>query len=390
MPMEAIATRAGSATASTGLRFAFGRREQDRGSTRTVILGLAATLACLVGALTFGASLSRLVDQPSRYGVNYDMMLGNSGGDSVPDELLTTIESDTDVAALLLYSEGQARVGSATLRLIGMQPVKGEVAPQILTGRLPVGQDEIALGRLAAAALHVGVGDQLTLTGDAGAQSFRVTGLAVVPSIGLNEGIGQDGLLTMGPLALLNPGAMPGAAAVKFRSDAPREAALRLARAAGVPPEQIAQGDPTGTPPAAIINVARVRKIPFVLATLLAVLAVLTVGHVMVTSIQNRRRDVAILRSLGADRRWVGRAVHWQATAFTLLPLLIGAPLGLIVGRFVFRSFADSIGTLNDASIPLLLVAGLVVGLLVIANVVAEFPARRADRVAPAVLLRPE
>ncbi|MEY2445235.1 MAG: putative transport system permease protein, partial [Ilumatobacteraceae bacterium] len=36
MPLEVIATRSGSATASTGLRFAFGRREQDRGSTRTV------------------------------------------------------------------------------------------------------------------------------------------------------------------------------------------------------------------------------------------------------------------------------------------------------------------------------------------------------------------
>ena len=119
------------------------------------------------------------------------------------------------------------------------------------------------------------------------------------------------------------------------------------------------------------------------LAALLAALAVLTVGHVMVTSVQNRRRDVAILRSLGADRRWIGRAVHWQATAFTLLPVAIGIPIGLIVGRIVFRSFADSIGTLNDASIPLLLVGGHAsVGLLVIANIAAVFPRppRRSGR----------
>jgi hypothetical protein len=214
--------------------------------------------------------------------------------------------------------------------------------------------------------------------------------LAVVPSIGLNEGIGQDGLLTIEALALLNPTVAPGAAAIKLRSDAPGGAAARLARESGVSDAEIAAGPPTGAPPAAIVNVARVRSIPFVLAALLAALAVLTVGHVMVTSIQNRRRDVAILRSLGADRRWISRAVHWQATAFTVLPVAIGVPLGLIIGRIVFRSFADSIGTLDDASIPLLLIAGMVVGLLLIANVAAGFPARRVDRVAPAVLLRPE
>jgi ABC-type lipoprotein release transport system permease subunit len=330
------------------------------------------------------------VDQPARYGVTYDLMLGNTGGDTVPDGLLSTIESDVNVAGLLLYAEGQARVGPTTLRLIGMQPVKGEVAPAILAGRLPVGRGEIALGRLAAATLHVKIGDQLSLTGDIGTESFHVTGLAVVPSIGLNEGIGQDGILTMEALTLLNPTVSPDAAAVKLRSDAPGGAAAQLARATGVPEEEIAAGQPTGTPPAAIVNVARVRSIPFVLAALLAALAVLTVVHAMVTSVQNRRRDVAVLRALGADRRWVGRAVHWQATAFTLLPIAVGVPLGLIIGRIVFRSFADSIGTLNEASIPLLLVAGAVGGLLVLANVVAAFPARRVDRVAPAVLLRPE
>jgi ABC-type lipoprotein release transport system permease subunit len=117
---------------------------------------------------------------------------------------------------------------------------------------------------------------------------------------------------------------------------------------------------------------------------------VLTIGHTMVTSIQKRRRDVAILRSMGADRRWIARAVHWQATAFTLLPVVIGIPLGLITGRIVFRSFADSIGTVNDASMPILLVTLVAVGLVVIANLVASFPGRRADRVSPALLLRSE
>ena len=60
---------------------------------------------------------------------------------------------------------------------------------------------------------------------------------------------------------------------------------------------------------------------PFVLAGFFGGLALLTVVHVMLTSVQNRRKDLAILRSIGADRGWIARAVHWQATTFTLLPV---------------------------------------------------------------------
>ena len=57
--------------------------------------------------------------------------------------------------------------------------------------------------------------------------------------------------------------------------------------------------------PAAIVNVARIRTIPFLLAAVLAALALLTVSHGMLTSMRTRRRDLAILRSLGADRGWI-------------------------------------------------------------------------------------
>lgn len=75
-------------------------------------------------------------------------------------------------------------------------------------------------------------------------------------------------------------------------------------------------------------RMARIRSIPFLLAGMVALLAVLTVVHVMLTSVRNRRRDVAVLRALGADGPWVSRAVHWQATTFSLVPLAIGVPLG--------------------------------------------------------------
>ena len=97
-----------------------------------------------------------------------------------------------------------------------------------------------------------------------------------------------------------------------------------------------------------------------------------------------------MLRSLGADGRWITRAVHWQATTFSLVPLALGAPLGLIAGRLLFQTFAGAVGTVPDASFPYSLLAVVATGMVALANAVAAVPARRARRLAPAPLLTVE
>ena len=139
-----------------------------------------------------------------------------------------------------------------------------------------------------------------------------------------------------------------------------------------------------------ITNLARVRPIPFVLAAVVGALSVLTLVHVMVTSVHRRRRDVAVLRSLGADAPFISRAVHWQATSFSLVPLILGAPLGLVAGRLVFGAFADRVGTVPSASFPYALLGAVIAAFVVLANLVAAVPAYRARRLAPAPLLTPE
>ncbi|MEO5840527.1 MAG: ABC transporter permease [Acidimicrobiales bacterium] len=381
--IEGIATKSPSATAATGLRLAFIRGERDSGSVRTSVVGLLMTVVGIVGALTFAASLERLVTDPARYGENYDGFFG-SGQTTVSDELRAALEAEPDIDALMLLSDSQARVGDYTLRLIGMEPVKGDVSPRVLAGRLPLSEDEIALGRLAAHALHVGIGDELSLEGVDGSRTFRVTGLAVVPSIGSNEGIGQDGLVTYGGIRQIDPDVVANTPIFNVRPGTPRSTIGRIMRENG------AADTGESSVPAVIQNLGRVRAIPYLLAALLGALAVLTVAHVMLTSMNNRRRDIAIVRCLGADRSWITRAVHWQATSFTVLPLVVGTPVGLIVGQLVFRSFADSVGAVNDASRPFMYVGAIVVGLVLLANLAAAVPARRARRLAPALLLQSE
>jgi putative ABC transport system permease protein len=96
------------------------------------------------------------------------------------------------------------------------------------------------------------------------------------------------------------------------------------------------------------------------------------------------------LRAIGADRRWVSRTVHWQATVLTAIPLIVGVPLGILAGSAVFRAFVSRIGALPSPVVPALLIAGIALAMLVVANLAAVVPARRARRISTAELLRDE
>ncbi len=135
---------------------------------------------------------------------------------------------------------------------------------------------------------------------------------------------------------------------------------------------------------------ARVRRIPALLRGLLIVLALVTLIHALLVSINGRRRDLAVLRALGADGGWIGRAVHSQATVLTIVPLVVGIPLGLLVASVVFRAFVDRIGALPDPAIPVLLIVGLCATLVLVANTVSVVPARRACIASTSQLLQGE
>ena len=126
------------------------------------------------------------------------------------------------------------------------------------------------------------------------------------------------------------------------------------------------------------------------LAVLVGALAILTLGHALLTSTRQRRRDLAVLRSLGADRPWIGRTVHAQASALALAAAVIGVPAGIVAGRALYRSFVDRLGLVPDVTTPTLLVVLVVLAVLVVANVAAAIPAHRARRAPVTSLLRAE
>jgi ABC-type lipoprotein release transport system permease subunit len=89
-------------------------------------------------------------------------------------------------------------------------------------------------------------------------------------------------------------------------------------------------------------------------------------------------------------RRQVALTVIWQTTAIGLIGVIAGVPLGIALGRYVWREFAQNLGVVP---IPLVSAAAtgiIVLGTLVVAAALAIWPAWMAAKPQASTLLREE
>jgi ABC-type lipoprotein release transport system permease subunit len=175
--------------------------------------------------------------------------------------------------------------------------------------------------------------------------------------------------------------------ALRFPNGADADAEIaRMAEELGPPVSAISSVEL----PTELTNLRNVRTIPVLLAGFLALLAVAAVGHVLVTSSRRRRHDFAILRALGLNRSGAGWILSTQGTAIGLFGLLVGVPLGIVVGRSGWQWLAGRVPLENVppfASIAVLLIVPVTV---VIVNALAIWPRQRVARIRPAEVLRSE
>jgi ABC-type lipoprotein release transport system permease subunit len=133
-----------------------------------------------------------------------------------------------------------------------------------------------------------------------------------------------------------------------------------------------------------------VRNLPVVVSALLAAIAAATLAHTLAMATRRRRRQLAVLKILGFDRRQLLATVAWQATTFAAIGLLVGLPLGIAVGRWAWYLFAQQIEVVPEPVTPLSIVLLVVPAAVLLANLVAALPAWSAAATRAAVVLRAE
>ena len=369
---------------------------------RAAIAATAIAVGAMTAAITFGASLGHLLATPGLYGTTYDadVELNANFGDA--RTLLPAMRSDHAIAAVSLAESGiPLRSRRTSFGALAVTPIVGSIEPTIVQGRLPRATGEIALGARTMTDLHTKIGQAIPVSvqGLSGPMTMRVVGEAVLAPLSDTQSLGRGAVVSPASLkvfATTIPAELkggfevppPGDAFVRFAPGTSRPAAIdTLEQRLGGPSKVLVS--PT-TEPTDVFNFGQVRDLPQILAALLGGFAALTLYYLLVSAIRRRRHDLALLKTLGFVPRQISATIAWQATTTVVVALAIGVPVGIAAGRWVWSAVANGIGVIAEPIVPWAVVAALAAAALLLANVVAAWPALRAGRIAPAAILRSE
>lgn len=263
------------------------------------------------------------------------------------------------------------------------------LAPFTLTeGRAPASRGEVVLDAELARRAGVQVGDEVTVQATAAPRAYRVAGVAAAP--------GGTGLKSQSALFFAaaeaqrlagNPGrvdaigvlAEPGVDAGVLRE--------RVAAALQGTGARVHAGDDSGL--VEFLDAAEARELLTALAgsfggTALMV-ALFVVASTFALLVQQRTREVALLRAVAATPRQVRRMICREAQVVAVAAGVLGAVPAVALAawmrtQFVDRGLLPEPFTLHVSPLPML--AALAAGLST-AWVAAWFAARRASRIRP-------
>jgi hypothetical protein len=406
---QTIARRSGvaAAAASAGLpipvvvgsRFAL---EAGRGRSsvpvRPAVVGVVVGVLGVLAAFTFSAGVSDAAANPARFGQTWqvDTFLGEDGQQfPATEQVLRAAAADRDVTGADDALIGAAQSGQTSVESFTYTPVDGKKVPVVLTGgRMPESASEIVLGPITAQAMHATIGSTIRLTGGPVPRAMTVTGIGFVPT-GPHNDYDDGAWLTPAGFTRIFAGAKTAfkfhAAVFSLRpgADAGAVAKRLTAMAAKIKGGQ-GIGFEVTAPPGAITAVKDISVLPLALSAFLALLAVVAVGHALSIAVRRRRHELAVLRALGLTRGQSRTVIVTQATLLAIIGLVFGIPLGVAVGRVLWRAAAGTTPIAYHsplASLALLLIVPLA---LVVANMLAVWPGHRAARLRTGEVLRTE
>jgi hypothetical protein len=426
--VQAVAAAGLPAPSVVGVRMAL---ESGRGRTavpvRSALVGTALAVALVVATVTFGSSLQTLVNHPALYGWNWTYMLNQVGAGSagVPPQALTLLDHDSDVAAATGINYNDVDIDGQNTPVL-FSHTHASPNPPILSGHGLDSSHQVVLGAATMAQLHQSLGGTVVVTYGAPKNApvyipptrLTIVGTATMPAVGFASVVSDH--TSMGTGALVADSIVPRAfqtfeessqyatlngpnlAFVRLRagvsSQAGRANLQRIADASNKDfadlPDQAGLGNRIVVQgvqrPAEIVDYKTIGVTPALLVAALALGAVAALALTLAASVRRRRRDLALLKTLGFTHRQLAAAVAWQASVSAVIGVVVGVPVDIVLGRWLWDLFARQIYAVPEPTVPTLSVVFIALGALVLANIVAAVPERTAARTPTALMLRAE
>lgn len=393
---DRLASSISSPIVTAGLRAALAPRSSGRPvPVRAALVGLSLAVASVAATVTFGASIDHLVSNPQAFGWGWDakITLPSERWDTPAEKIVARVGASPELTGWSMITVDQVELAGERVPAVGIDYEVGDVGPTIIGGERPEGASEVALGGRTMDLLGAGIGDRVA---SASGRSFEVVGQAVFAGLGTYPGadrteLGKGAMFTTQALAEIGEGFGFESVVLDAGDEAGLDTAIDriLAGQQGAIETEEIELLRTPTRPSDIQSLSRVRTTPLVVAGVLAVLGGAAFAFVLVSGVRNRRQEIAVLKTFGFRSRDVAATVAWQATITATVAGVVGVVLGAVAGRAAWSVMADVLGVANDSRVPVSLLFVLL-GVLVVANVLAVVPGLAAARTRPATMLRAE
>ena len=393
--------RATSGPALSGVRFATGGTHAQRRNFVTTVGLCALALVLMVAGISFAGSLERLIDEPVRYGVGWELTARNAFGDLDPEDLRELFADDDDIEGFSAATVNSVLVDGQPSPMLAVLPVTKALWPTVVDGDVPDDAGEVLVGESVLDQLDAEIGDQVDLASpyaddpSSGGGEATIVGTAIFPSV---------------ELAGIDPTRLDKGIAMTWERyqqlygerSGGRPDVVFIDLVDGVSPERVIARHPDGLPdttgiaptewlpslaPAEIREADRTQPLVWTVVALLAGTVVATIAHSLIGAVRRNRADYAVLKALGFTRQQVVTAVTSQSLVTMTFALLVAIPVGSAVGRTVWRLFAGIVGVIDAPVLPVLALLLVVVFGLVGGVLVAAGPGLLAARTKPAVVL---
>ena len=295
-----------------GVRHALQRgRGRSTVPVGTALLGMALAVTALCGTAVFGASLSHLTATPKLYGESFQINFNLSDGEPDPP-LLRDLEHDPALTGLTRGLGSEISIGKVTVGAVAATALRGTPLLSTVTGHLPRGDGQVALGTSTMRQVGAKVGSvvPVTVTAPSGAKrtvAFRVVSEVAFPVLQGIAGLGDGALFTIpGYLAAVCPpgpkqgacrqaviGNSNGGMLASFVSGARGKAAINHYL------DTYAALSVLPVTPVSLVNFGEAVNFPLIFGVMLALFGAATLLHLLVVSVARRRREVGLLKVLG-------------------------------------------------------------------------------------------
>lgn len=245
-----------------------------------------------------------------------------------------------------------------------------------IDGQSPAFGDEALVGSRVAQELGIETGDAIQVHGT----SFRVVGtlhengsqdddIVFVDLGALQAAISRPGVITLAEVAALCTGCPIEEMVAQISGVLPQARVSALRQAVALRMETADQ-------------LGRFGLVVSVVVVLIGGLVVLTT---MLSAVGERKQEIGLLRALGFRRQHIARVILSEAALVSVVGGIVGWGLGVVGAALLLPRLVDPRAAL---SIPPILLAGSVLGALLIGLAGALYPALQAARLDPTSALR--